>query len=149
MSRMNLDSSVGYGLDDRGSIPVRGWEFLSSPPRPDWLWGPSSLPSNGHHGFLPWGGKAAGSWGWPHRHQLPRSRMRGAIPLLPNTPSWRGAQLKTNVRKAIDLAESRTGQFSNVNQFRYYREKSTKYRPPVASHNPRDRQRKKHWNEER
>jgi hypothetical protein len=27
-------------------------------------------------------------------HLVPRSRMRGAIPLLPNTPSWRGAQLK-------------------------------------------------------
>jgi len=25
---------------------------------------------------------------------VPKSRMRGAIPPLPNTPSWRGAQLK-------------------------------------------------------
>jgi hypothetical protein len=28
---------TGYGLDDRGSIPDRGWEFFSSPPRPDRL----------------------------------------------------------------------------------------------------------------
>jgi hypothetical protein len=30
----------------------------------------------------------------PHLHLVPRSRMHGAIPPLPNTPSWRGAQLK-------------------------------------------------------
>jgi hypothetical protein len=27
-----------------GSSPGRGWEFFSSPPRPDRLWGPPSLP---------------------------------------------------------------------------------------------------------
>jgi hypothetical protein len=26
-----------------GSSPCRGWEFFSSPPRPDRLWGPPSL----------------------------------------------------------------------------------------------------------
>jgi hypothetical protein len=34
------------GLDDRGSIPGRGWEFFSSPPRPDRFWGSPSLLSN-------------------------------------------------------------------------------------------------------
>jgi hypothetical protein len=29
-----------------------------------------------------------------HLHLVPRSRVRGVIPPLPNTPSWRGAQLK-------------------------------------------------------
>jgi hypothetical protein len=29
-----------------------------------------------------------------HLHLVPMSKMRGAIPPLPNTPSWRGAQLK-------------------------------------------------------
>jgi hypothetical protein len=29
-----------------------------------------------------------------HFHLVPRLRMRGAIPLLPNMPSWRDAQLK-------------------------------------------------------
>jgi hypothetical protein len=29
-----------------------------------------------------------------HLHLVPRLRMRGAIPSLPNTPSWRRAQLK-------------------------------------------------------
>jgi len=27
----------------RGSSPNRGWEFFSSGPCPDWLWGPPSL----------------------------------------------------------------------------------------------------------
>jgi hypothetical protein len=35
----NCDGSVGialgYGLDDRGSIPGGCWEFFSSPPRPE------------------------------------------------------------------------------------------------------------------
>jgi hypothetical protein len=35
-SRDSLVSAVtAYGLDDRGSIPGSGEEFLSSPPRPD------------------------------------------------------------------------------------------------------------------
>jgi hypothetical protein len=36
---------LGYGLDDRGSrvrIPAGSWEFFSSLPRPEWLWGPPS-----------------------------------------------------------------------------------------------------------
>jgi hypothetical protein len=64
------DSIMGYEDDDEdfiprdfglntwmigGSNPGRGWEFFSSPPRPDRLWGPSSLLSNGYQGFFPWG----------------------------------------------------------------------------------------------
>jgi hypothetical protein len=45
------DSSVGtvlgYELDDWGLIPGGGHEFFSSPPRPEQLWGPPSLLSNG------------------------------------------------------------------------------------------------------
>jgi hypothetical protein len=39
--------ALGYGQDDRGSIPGRSWEFFFSPPCPDRLWGPPSLLANG------------------------------------------------------------------------------------------------------
>jgi hypothetical protein len=58
---MNWDSSVGtvtgYGLDDRGvgvRVPV-GSRIVSSPRRPDRLWGPTSLLSNAYRGFFPRG----------------------------------------------------------------------------------------------
>jgi hypothetical protein len=50
--------ALGYGLDDRGSSPGRGWEFFSSPPCPDRLWGPLSLLSNGYQGVSFPGGEA-------------------------------------------------------------------------------------------
>jgi len=37
-----------------GLVPGRSWEFLSSPPRPDRLWSPPSLLSNGFQGLFPW-----------------------------------------------------------------------------------------------
>jgi hypothetical protein len=36
-------------------VPGRGWEFFSSPSRPEQLWGPHSLISNGYRGRFPWG----------------------------------------------------------------------------------------------
>jgi hypothetical protein len=44
----SVGTVTGCGLDDRGSIPDGGWEFFFSPPRPDRLWGPPSLLSNGY-----------------------------------------------------------------------------------------------------
>jgi hypothetical protein len=72
-----------------GSSLGRGWEYFSSPPHRDRLWGPPSLLSNGYQGLLPWGVKLT-----THLYLVPKSRMRGAITPLPNTPSRRGARLK-------------------------------------------------------
>jgi len=52
----------------------------------------SSYPM-GKSGSFP-GRKAAGTWIWPPTSIYCRiQRMRGAIPPLPNTLSWRGNQL--------------------------------------------------------
>jgi hypothetical protein len=63
---MSRDSAVGiatgYGLDDRGvgvRIAVES-RIFSSPRRPDRLWGPPNLLSNGYWRLVP-GGKAAGA----------------------------------------------------------------------------------------
>jgi hypothetical protein len=49
--------AAGYGLDDRGvgvRFPVRS-RIFSSPLRPDRLWGPPNLLSNGYREFFPRG----------------------------------------------------------------------------------------------
>jgi hypothetical protein len=42
----SVDTATGYGLDDQ----MIGVRFFSSLPRPDRLWGPPSLLSNGYQG---------------------------------------------------------------------------------------------------
>jgi len=44
-----VDTNIlGYGLDDRGSIPGRRWKSFSSLPCPDRISDPPSLPSKGY-----------------------------------------------------------------------------------------------------
>jgi hypothetical protein len=51
---------------------------------------PASYPMGTRGSFS--GGKVDGVWSWPLTSIWCRGKnMRGAIPLLPNTPSWRGA----------------------------------------------------------
>jgi hypothetical protein len=52
-----------------GSIPGVGWEFFSSPPRPDRLWGPTQTPIR-----------------WKlttHLHLMSRSRICGSYTFIP------------------------------------------------------------------
>jgi hypothetical protein len=46
---------TGYGLDNWGSVPNRGRVFFFQSLRPDRLWGPLSLLSNGYWGSFPRG----------------------------------------------------------------------------------------------
>jgi hypothetical protein len=66
--KVSRDSAVGiatgYGLDDWEvgvRVPVR---IITSPYRPDRLWGPPNLLYNGYRELFP-GCKAAGAWSWP------------------------------------------------------------------------------------
>jgi hypothetical protein len=77
-----------------GSRHGRGWEFFFSPPRPQRLWGPPSLLSNEYQSLFPWRWSVRGVKLTTHLHLVPRSRMSGAVPAPPNTPPWRGAQLR-------------------------------------------------------
>jgi len=54
------------------------WEFFSSPPCPDRLWGPPSLLSNGYQVFFPWG--LVKRLGREADHSPPWLRMHRAMP---------------------------------------------------------------------
>jgi hypothetical protein len=44
--------TTGWTIGIWGSISG-GWEFFSSPPRPEWLWSSPSLLSSGYQGLFP------------------------------------------------------------------------------------------------
>jgi hypothetical protein len=81
-------------MDDRGfeSRYGLGIFFLTTASRPGL--GPTQPPIQGVPGGSFPGGKVAGVKLTTHLPLVPMSRRRGAIPPLPNTPSWCGARLK-------------------------------------------------------
>jgi hypothetical protein len=82
---------LGYELDNWSSITGKGRVFSL---RPRVQTGSGAHPDS--HSMSTGGSfhgdKAA--WAW-HLHLVPRLTMRGAIPPLPHTSSWRGAELST------------------------------------------------------
>jgi hypothetical protein len=76
-SYISLSTGLRAGWSE-SSTPGRNWEFFSSPPRPDLLWGPPSLLSNGTSVFFSLEVKRPVREA-DHSHQ----RMSGAIPPLP------------------------------------------------------------------
>jgi len=68
------------------SRPGRGLEFFTSPPRQDRLWSPPSLLTNWYQGLFPWRQSGQGVKLTTHFHLVPSSRMRWAIPPLPQYP---------------------------------------------------------------
>jgi hypothetical protein len=84
--------ALGYGLDDRGFESRQGLGFylFTTASRP--VLGPTQPPIQWVPRALSLAVKRPGrETDHSHLHPVPKSRMRGSIPPLPNTPSWRGA----------------------------------------------------------
>jgi len=65
-------------------LPIRSMmRLFPSPPRPDWLWAPSSFLSKGYRGSYPGGKRDRDMKLTKHFHLVPRSRIPRAILPLP------------------------------------------------------------------
>jgi hypothetical protein len=82
--------------------------------RPDRLWVPPNLLSNGYRVF-PWWYSSRGIKLTTHLHLLLRLRMHGAIPPLPCTYLWRGAELNTRLTLPFSHACCMQPRFDNCN----------------------------------
>jgi hypothetical protein len=90
------NTEMGYGLDDRGSrvrFPAQAGNFsLCHCVQNGSGAHPASYPMGNCGSFS--GGKAAGAWSWPLTFIYRRGQRLSRAIHSPNTPSWRGAQLK-------------------------------------------------------
>jgi hypothetical protein len=93
----SVGTALGCELDDRSSrvrFPARAGNFSLHHRVQNGSGAHSASYPMGTISSFP-GGKAAGAWSWPLTSIYCRSqRMYGDILSLPNTPSWRGAELK-------------------------------------------------------
>jgi hypothetical protein len=83
------EEPTGYELDDRRvgvRVPV-GSRIFSSPCRPDRLWGPPNLLTNGYRSLFPRGYTGRVVKLTTHLQLMPRPRKRGSVHPLPHTPS--------------------------------------------------------------
>jgi hypothetical protein len=93
ISRLYRNIATFYGLKDQGLIPGRGKWLFSTLQRPNLLWGPYSLISNGHRVLFPPGLSGRDVKLTTHLQLGPRWRIRGFIRSLPLMSSWAGVQL--------------------------------------------------------
>jgi hypothetical protein len=96
------DSSVVYSAGMVGDSNFgSGSEFFFSSPRPERLWGPPNLLSNEYQGLFTWEQSGRGVKLTTRLHLVQTSRMRGAIPPLPQYTSMAWCLVKEKAQEKL------------------------------------------------